>query len=113
MQLALELGDEFSRCGEDEMCEGSLLIQAKREVRGAPWVDLGQRIGNIVGRLVTVPALIDSTGQLIEQLRAIQQLALLEHKHPGPLSVEDEHGEGRMIAENGLELTQVRRMVHR
>ena len=102
VQAALELGGDVVGRADDEVVEAAA-PGTRRTRRCAAWRRCwcGQPstwCWTLVLR--DRPVVVVVTGQLVEPLRALDQLAELEHEHAGPLPVGQQHAEALVLVEH-------------
>jgi hypothetical protein len=111
VQARDELGGDVGWRADDEVVELPLLENVKRHLRRVAKVLVLHLVGLPGGPRLDEDMSPDvlATGDLIEHLAAIDELAELEDQHAGSLAIGEKDAEALILIEHGFELTNVRR----
>ena len=106
VQQRLELvRDGFGRA-DHQLVEARLLKDGQRHFGGVTQVLVLQRVtvmGDVAALFLASRVVI--TRQLVEKLGVVDEIAELEHEHPSPLRVGQQHTECGRVFDDGFELT--------
>jgi hypothetical protein len=118
VQQALELDDHLVGAAQDHVVDGPLLQLAERHLGGVLQVAVGD-LGAVTldvrppAPLDRMPRLVAASGDGVEDLGVLGQLPELEAEQPGPLPVDEHHGEAVIGLEDRLQGPHVRGVVDR
>ncbi len=112
MEHALHLGGEVIGGTEDQVLEPLVLEHAERHVGGVAQMLAGSG-RHVVASLVLGVAVVVvvAPGQPVEQSGRLDQLAQLEHEHPGALAIDEEDPEALVLVDHLLELAHARGVI--
>src|SRR5438067_8711954 len=105
MEVALQFVGDLLGSADDEVVEGALLEYGERHLGGPAEMVLsggGRMVADVI--LVPLATVVVVTGQLVEHLALVDQMAEPEDEHAGPLLVDQQHAEGAVRLDDCLEL---------
>jgi hypothetical protein len=105
VQIGLDLASQLCRRPDDEMGERMLLVHREGGLGGMAHV-LARQVVDVMLDTATgqMAAGVVVTGQLLEELRMLDQLAELEDEDPRVLLVDQEHTDRLGVLQQELEL---------
>src|ERR671910_3523167 len=105
-QVGLEVTGELLGCTDHQVLERVLRPDLERDVGGVAQVMLRLLLecAGVVAAPVALAAGVGVAGNRLEQLGPFDQLTQLEHEHPRPLPVGQEHADGFVLPQHRLEL---------